>query len=109
MNMTSENIVYTEFAKKKVFEQLTLAAACSAIRYPASGEVSISECNVTWRTVKVERYCLPVTRQRDVSRDFFQLFVWVLFLTWGSFFNLEGNIFFSLTTKQQIIRVFIWN
>ena len=54
MNTSIENIVYTEFTKKKVFEQLMLAVACSARRRPAS-EVSTSECDVTWRTVKVER------------------------------------------------------
>ena len=31
-----------------------LAVACSTRRRPASGEESISECDVTWRTVKVE-------------------------------------------------------
>ena len=44
--------------KKKVFEQLKLAVACSARRRPASGEVLISECDATWRTVKVDSYCL---------------------------------------------------
>ena len=46
--------VYTEFTKKRVFELLTLAVACSTSRRPASWEVSISECDVTWRTVKVD-------------------------------------------------------
>ena len=46
MNSSIE-FVYTEFTKKKVFEQLTLAVACSAIRHPASQEVLISEYYVT--------------------------------------------------------------
>ena len=54
MNTSIENIVYTEFTKKKVFEQLTLAVACSARRCPASREVMISEFDITWRRVKVE-------------------------------------------------------
>ena len=48
--------VYTEFTKKKVFEQLTLAVACSASCRPASGEVSISKCDATWRKVEVMSY-----------------------------------------------------
>ena len=39
-----------------------LADACSARCRPASGEVSISECNVTWRTVKVEPLHKGLTR-----------------------------------------------
>ena len=62
--------VYTEFTKKKVFEQLTLAVACYASRSRSSPEVSISKCDVTWRRVKVERYCLPATTQRNMSPDF---------------------------------------
>ena len=45
---------HQQFTKKKVFEQLMLAVACSARRRPASGEESMSEWDVTWRTVKVE-------------------------------------------------------
>ena len=51
MNTTIENIVYTDFAKKKVFAQLTLAVACSASCRHGSPQVLISECNVTWTTV----------------------------------------------------------
>ena len=36
MNTSIENIVYTEFTKKKVFEQLTLAVACSTRHRPPS-------------------------------------------------------------------------
>ena len=36
--------------KKNVFEQLTLALACSARRH-GSDEVSISKCDVTWTRV----------------------------------------------------------
>ena len=39
--------MYTEFTKKNVFRQLTLADTCSASRRPASREVSISGCSVT--------------------------------------------------------------
>ena len=62
--------MYAEFTKKKVFEQLTLAVACSARRRPASGEVSISECDVTWRTVKVELLSSSNNYPRDISRGF---------------------------------------
>ena len=57
MNTSIEktSFVYAEFTKKKVFELLTLAVAGSAHRRPASGKVSISECDETWRTVKVDR------------------------------------------------------
>ena len=56
MNTSTENIVCVHrVTKKKVFEQLMLAVACSTRRRPASGEESISERDVTWRTVKVER------------------------------------------------------
>ena len=58
MNTSVENIVYTEFTKKKVFGQLTLAVACSASCPHSRWEVSISECDVTWRRVKVERNVL---------------------------------------------------
>ena len=50
--------MYTEFTKKKVFEQLALAVACSASRRPASGDVSITECDLTWRTVEVVDHVL---------------------------------------------------
>ena len=81
--------VYTEFTKKKVFEQLMLAVACSARRRPASGEESISEWDVTWRTVKVELLFSIVSYMRLL-------------------FQLQGQYCFSLMTKQQIIHAFIW-
>ena len=81
--------------KNKVLEQLKLAVACSARRRPASGEVLISECDATWRTVKVDSYCLPTRYLTWLFRPF----ILVLFLIRGSFFNF----------KQQIIRAFIWN
>ena len=52
MNTSVENIVYKEITKKKDFDQLTLTVVCSACCCHGSGEVS--ECDVTWRTVKVE-------------------------------------------------------
>ena len=75
MNMNIENIVYTEFTKKKVFEQLTLAVACSASCRHGSQEVLISECIVTWRWVKVDRYCLPATTIHTISMWLFQLLI----------------------------------
>ena len=39
MNTSIENIVYTEFTKKKVFEQLTLAVACCAGRHHGSRDI----------------------------------------------------------------------
>ena len=44
----------TQFTKKKVFEQLTLAVACSASRHPASWEV----CDLTWRRDKLTDWFL---------------------------------------------------
>ena len=38
--------MYTEFAKNKVFEQLTLAVACSTPSHHGSREVSIPERNM---------------------------------------------------------------
>ena len=61
---------YTEFTKKNVFEQLTLAVACSARRRPASGEISMSECDVTWRTVKVELLSSSNNYPHKISCDF---------------------------------------
>ena len=54
MNTSIENM-YTEFADKKVFEQLTLAVACSAGSRHGSPEVSIPECDITRRRVKEDR------------------------------------------------------
>ena len=48
--------MYTDFTKKNVFEQLTLAVACSAPSHHGSREVLISECDVTWRRVKARVY-----------------------------------------------------
>ena len=48
-----------------------LAAACSARRRPASGEESISEWDVTWRTVKVELLSSSNNYPREISRDFY--------------------------------------
>ena len=41
--------MYTEFSKKKVFEQLTLAAASPAHRRHGRQKVSIPECDLTGR------------------------------------------------------------
>ena len=43
--------VYTEFNKRNVIEQLTLAVVLSTRHHPASREVSISKCDVKWRRV----------------------------------------------------------
>ena len=63
--------MYTEFAKKNLFEQLTLAVACSASRRPASREISISECNVTCRR---KRWNATVFRQQLATRYLTWLF-----------------------------------
>ena len=90
-----EHCLCTQFTKKKVFEQLMLAVACSASRRPANQEVSIvSECDVTWRTVKVDRYCLSATTIHAISNVIFRLFILLLFLIWSSFFNFRVNIVF---------------
>ena len=59
MNTSVENIVCVHSLLK-----------ITASRRPDSREVSVSECDVTWRRVEVERYCLPATTQRDISCDF---------------------------------------
>ena len=66
--------VYTEFTEKKGFEQLKLAVACSASVCPASWEVLISEYDVTWRRVKVERYCLLAKTIHAISHVSFPAF-----------------------------------
>ena len=96
--------MYTEFTKKKVFEQLTLAVAC-----PASQKVSISECDVTWRRVKVEHYCPPATTIHLISHGTFPAFYFSIVSYMGLLFQLQGHYCFLLTTKQHIIRAFIWN
>ena len=66
-----ENIVCVHrVTKKKVFERLTSAVACSARRRPASREVSLFKCDVTWRTVKVELLSSNNNYPREISRDF---------------------------------------
>ena len=66
--------MYTVFAKKKVFGQLTLAVACSAHSCHRSREALISECDVTLRRVKVEHYCLPTTTIHAISHVTFPAF-----------------------------------
>ena len=66
--------MYTEFARKSIFEQLTLAVACSASRRHGSQEVAISECDVTWRRVKVDHYCLPAATIHAISHVTFPAF-----------------------------------
>ena len=95
---------YTEFTIKNVFEHLTLAVACSVSRHHGSREVSNSECDVTWRRVKVDRYCLPVTTVHAISHVTFPAFdfsivIYILlyvmiYIIWGSFFNFKVNIVF---------------
>ena len=60
--------VYIEFTKKKnFFGQLTLAVAFSA---PSRHGSWITECDVTWRTVKVELLSSGNNYPRDISYDF---------------------------------------
>ena len=63
-------VFWSQSDPKNVFEQLTLADVSSARRRPASGEVSISECNVTWRTVMVELLSSGTNYPRVISRNF---------------------------------------
>ena len=56
MNTSIENIVvYTEFTKMKVFEQLTLVAASSARRRHDRQKVLSPECDPTGRRVMMAR------------------------------------------------------
>ena len=100
MNTSTENIVYTDFTEKKVFEQLTLA--CSTSHRHGSQEVSISECDVTWRTVKVDRYCLPATTTHAISHVTFPAFDFSIVSYMRLLFQLQGQYCFWLTTKQAI-------
>ena len=52
-----EHCLWTGFTKKKVFGQL----ACSTRRRPASWEVLISECDLSWTRVEMERSRPPAT------------------------------------------------
>ena len=95
--------VYTEFAKKRVFEQLTLAVACSARSRHGSREVSISKCDVTWRRVKVECYCLPATTIHARSHVTFPAFYFSTLSDMSLLFQLKGQYCLSQTTKQWSI------
>ena len=99
--------VYTEFAERKVFKQLTLALACFARSHHGSQEVSISECNVTWTRVMVERYCLPATAIHAISNVTFPAFDFSIASYEAPFSTSRSILFFK--TKQRIIRAFIWN
>ena len=92
--------VYAEFTKKKVFELLTLAVGCSASCRPASREISTSECDVTLRRVKVERYCLPATKQRDISHDV-SSFLFQYCLLYEAPFSTSSSIFFFADDKTM--------
>ena len=93
---------------QKVFAQLTLAVACSATCRHGSPEVLISECNVTWTTVKVkDRYCLPATTIHAISHLTFPAFDFSIVSYMRLLFQLQGQYSFSLMTKQWIIRAYI--
>ena len=112
MNTSIENIVYTEFTKKKAFEQLTLAVACSASCRPAHGEVSISESltrNLGDLRVKVEWYFLLAISIHAISHVTFPAFYFSIVSYMRLLFQLQIQYCFSLTTKQRIIHAFIWN
>ena len=94
--------VHTEFTKKRVFEQLTLAVACSAGRCPASREVWVSECAVTWKRVKVEHYCNPATTIHAVSHVTFPAFDFSIVSYMRLLFQLQGQYCFSLTTNNKL-------
>ena len=101
MNMSIDNIFL-------LFEQLTLAVACSASWRLGSREVSISESNVTFRKVKVDRYCLPATTIHAISHMTFPAFYFSIVSYMRLLFQLQGQYCFSLKTKLPIIRAFIW-
>ena len=83
--------MYTEFTKKKLFEQLTLADAFSAPCRHGSREESISECDVTWRTVKVDRYCLLATTIRVISHVTYPTFDFSTVSYMRLLFQLQGQ------------------
>ena len=90
MNMSIENIVCAHGVYlNNVFEQLTLALACSA-----------SECDVTWRTVRVECYCLPAATINAISHVTFLVFDFSVVVYVRLLFQLQGQYCFSLMTKQ---------
>ena len=61
-------LVYTEFTKNKVFEQLTLATVSSAQRRHGRVKVSITECNLPGRKVMVDcSSSLPVRSQSGIT------------------------------------------
>ena len=73
-----------------------LAVACSALSRHGSREVSISECDITWRTVKVELL--------SSRKDYYFSIVSCMSLL----FQLQGQYCFSLT-KTMNYPAFIWN
>ena len=79
--------------KKNDFEQLTLAVACSASFCPASGEVSISECDITWTRVKVDRFCLPTITVHAISHVTFLAFCFSIVAYMRLLFQLQGIVF----------------
>ena len=90
-----EHCLCTEFEKKqKVFEQLTLAVPCSVHSCHCSWEVSISECNVTLKRVKVDHYCLPATTIHDISRYFSGFWFKHCFLYEAPFSTSRSILFF---------------
>ena len=98
--------MYTEFTKNNIFEQLTLAVACSAST--ASGEVSISECNITLRRVKVERYSLPVTTIQTISDVNFSAFSFqYCFLYEAPFSTSRSTLVFANDTTTNYLFIYM--
>ena len=71
MNMSIENIVHTEFTKKRVFGWPTLAVESPARRRPGRQKVSIPECDLTGRRVTVD--LLVFMKQSHDSSDDYKL------------------------------------
>ena len=69
---------YTEFTKKKDFEQLTVAVSAGILTVKNSRSPNVNEPNFSTASYMI-------------------------------LFQIQGQYWFSLTTKQQIIREFIWN
>ena len=87
--------MYTEFTKMTLFEQLSSAVACSASH--GSREVSISECDVTCRRVKVDRYGLPATTIHAISHVTFPAFYFSI--VYEALFSTSGSILYFTDDK----------
>ena len=79
-----------------------LAVACSTGFHHGSREVSISECDVTWRTVKVDSYCPLATTIHAISHMTFPAFDFSSVSCMRLLFQLQGQYCFSFVYECNI-------